>query len=104
MDVHEDPYIDDLTGGGDCEQALRTLYHFLDGELTTERRHAIQRHLDQCSPCLEAFDFEMELKVIVARSCRDQVPDRLRRRVAEVLQEAERSSGSGTSQPPGTFV
>ena len=74
----------------ECQEALDTLYHFLDGELTAERRRAIQHHLDDCSPCLEAFDFEAELKVIIARSCRDQVPDRLRRRVAEALAEASR--------------
>lgn len=104
MDGHIKPETDELAGGGDCEQALRTLYHFLDGELTPDRRHAIQRHLDQCSPCLEAFDFEMELKVVVARSCRDQVPERLRQRVAAVLHEAEQASGSGASRPPGTYV
>ena len=71
-----------LTSGGECEEALRTLYHFLDGELTPDRRQAIQHHLDECSPCLEAFDFEAELKLAVARCCRDQVPERLRQRVA----------------------
>ena len=73
---------------GDCTQALRTLYYFLDGELTPDRRLAIQRHLDECSPCLEAFDFEAELKMVIARCCRDQVPESLRQRVAEVLAEA----------------
>ena len=67
--------MDDWPSGGDCEQALRTLYHFLDGELTPERRLAIQHHLDECSPCLEAFDFEAELKIVIARCCRDQVPE-----------------------------
>jgi mycothiol system anti-sigma-R factor len=74
--------------GGDCNEALRTLYYFLDGELTEERRQAIQHHLDECSPCLEAFDFEAELKMAIARCCRDQVPDGLRQRVAEVLAKA----------------
>jgi mycothiol system anti-sigma-R factor len=76
---------------GDCEQALRTLYTFLDGELTRERRVAIQQHLDKCSPCLEAFDFEAELKIVVARCCRDQVPEHLRQRVAYLLEEASRA-------------
>ena len=79
--------------GGDqvdveCQQALDTLYHFLDGELTPERRSAIQHHLDRCSPCLEAFDFEAELKVVVARRCREQVPEHLRIRVAMALSQA----------------
>jgi mycothiol system anti-sigma-R factor len=86
----------ELASGGDCEQALRTLYFFLDGELTPERRRAIQHHLDECSPCLEAFDFEAELKMVVARCCRDEVPDRLRQRVADVLARA--------SQPPPKLV
>jgi mycothiol system anti-sigma-R factor len=90
MDERPDSKYDvgDLFGGGECEAALRTLYHFLDGELTPERRRAIQRHLDECSPCLQAFDFEAELKVLVARCCRDQVPERLRIRVAQVLAKA----------------
>lgn len=77
-----------LYRGGDCQDALHTLYHFLDGELTADRRQAIRRHLDQCSPCLHAFDFEAELKIVVARSCRDQVPDHLREKIARALSEA----------------
>ena len=83
-----DRNMDERASEGDCEQALRTLYYFLDGELTVERRQAIQHHLDECSPCLEAFDFEAELKMVVARCCRDQVPEGLRQRVADVLSQA----------------
>jgi mycothiol system anti-sigma-R factor len=83
---HE-PSVDDLVGGS-CQEALETLYNFLDGELTAERRAAIQRHLDQCAPCLEAFDFEADLKAVVARCCRDQVPEGLRHRIERVLTQA----------------
>ena len=34
----------------DCREALHRVYHFLDGELTPERRDQIARHLDECSP------------------------------------------------------
>ena len=91
--------VDDWLNGEDCEQALRTLYSFLDGELTDERRAAIQRHLSECSPCLEAFDFEAELKIAIARSCRDQVPEGLRQRIADVIHQA-----SQTSEAPGKHV
>jgi mycothiol system anti-sigma-R factor len=79
-------------GGGepDCQEAIHTLYHFLDGELTDNRRLEIQHHLQECSPCLEAFDFEAELKMVIARKCKDQVPPALRQRVAEALSEASR--------------
>jgi mycothiol system anti-sigma-R factor len=76
---------DHLDLGVDCEEAVHTLYHFLDGELTAERKANIQHHLEECSPCLDAFDFEAELKLLVARKCRDQVPEALRIRIAEIL-------------------
>lgn len=71
-----------------CREAIDTLYHFLDGELTDERRHEIAVHLDECGPCLDAFDFEAELKSVIARKCRDQVPEALRQRVYLALLDA----------------
>jgi mycothiol system anti-sigma-R factor len=68
-----------------CQEAIATLYSFLDGELTSDRRLQIQHHLDECAPCFGAFDFEADLKALVARKCRDVVPEALRRRVAEAL-------------------
>jgi mycothiol system anti-sigma-R factor len=81
------PYsgFDDRPVSDPCQEAIATLYTFLDGELTTDRRETIQRHLDDCSPCFEAFGFEAELKAVIARNCRDEVPDSLRRRVADAL-------------------
>ena len=68
-----------------CTDAVHRLYHFLDGELDDARRARIRRHLDECLPCLEAFDFEHELRVMIARSCQDQVPDTLRNRVYRAI-------------------
>jgi mycothiol system anti-sigma-R factor len=77
------------SGGYDrCQEAIHTLYHFLDGELTPLRRQEIAKHLDECRPCLGAFDFEADLKLVIARQCRDQVPEALRRRVLHALWEA----------------
>ena len=68
-----------------CSDAVRRLYDFLDGELDNDRRASIRRHLEECPPCLEAFDFENELRVLIARKCRDQVPDNLRNRVFQAI-------------------
>jgi mycothiol system anti-sigma-R factor len=68
-----------------CQDAIATLYSFLDGELTAQRREMIQYHLEDCSPCFAAFGFEAELKAVIARKCRDDVPESLRRRVADAL-------------------
>ena len=69
----------------ECTESLHRLYHYLDGELTVDVRTAIERHLTDCPPCGEAFDFEVELRAVISRKCRDQAPDSLRRRIAEAI-------------------
>lgn len=75
-----------------CQEAIATLYSFLDGELTADRRALIQHHLDECGPCFEAFGFEAELKEVIGRKCRDEVPQALRLRVAEALRAEDASA------------
>jgi mycothiol system anti-sigma-R factor len=70
---------------GNCDEALHELYTFLDGELTDDRRSRIRVHLDDCSPCLEVFDFEAELRIVIKQKCRDQVPDALRQRIFDTI-------------------
>ena len=67
------------------QMCIRDRYLFLDGELDDSARVRIESHLRQCSPCLEAFDFEAELRRIVADRCRDRVPDELRARIQTLL-------------------
>jgi mycothiol system anti-sigma-R factor len=76
---------DDGGSTADCREAVETLYHYLDGELTYERRVVIQRHLDECHDCIEAYEFEAELRIAVSRSCREPVPPSLIARVAEAI-------------------
>jgi len=80
--------------GVDCNETIERLYYFLDGELTEERRVVIQIHLDECAPCLDAFDFEAELRHVIASRCKDHVPDSLRQRVLDAILEEERRTGS----------
>jgi mycothiol system anti-sigma-R factor len=70
-----------------CESALQELYLFLDGELTVDKRSQIKHHLDDCSPCFEAFDFEAELRNVISTRCRDEVPDSLREAVARIIDD-----------------
>jgi len=71
---------------GNCDDALHELYHYLDGQLDDTRRKTIQHHLDDCPPCYEAFDFELELRVVIARKCHDTVPEHLKQRIADAIQ------------------
>lgn len=69
----------------DCNDAVHTMYHFLDGEMTADLKAEMQRHLEACAPCFEAFDFEAELRQLIARKCRDSAPESLVNRIQESI-------------------
>ncbi len=73
---------------GDCSTMISRLYHFLDGELTEQRRAKIQVHLDGCPSCYSAFDFEAELRIVVANRAQTQVPPQLIERIRISLLES----------------
>ena len=75
-----------------CREAMAKLYSFLDGDLTEQRREAVQRHLDECSPCVQAYDFEAELKKVLATRCKDSVPESLKERIYNALRSEEQKS------------
>jgi mycothiol system anti-sigma-R factor len=75
----------DGMGMDECEDAVHRLYHYLDGELTPERRAEVRRHLDDCSPCFKAFDFEADVRQLIQQRCRDEVPAGLRERIAQAI-------------------
>jgi mycothiol system anti-sigma-R factor len=71
----------------DCAQTVAWLYEFLDGELTEERRIAIEAHLNFCPPCGHVVSFEAELRRVIVDRARDRVPDQLRVRIQIALAE-----------------
>lgn len=84
----------DASGRTDCDEALRELYTFLDGELTVERRETISRHLEGCGHCHEVEDFEVELRQVIATCCREAVPEHLKARVAAALEALRDGQGA----------
>lgn len=77
----------------DCADAVAQLYSFLDGELDAPTVARVEAHLHHCSPCLEAFDFEAELRKVIVSKCREEVPGDLRFRIMSVLERLEESPG-----------
>jgi anti-sigma factor (TIGR02949 family) len=70
----------------DCEQTLRELEIFLDGELTADDLEHVRAHLGECLDCLQVFDFHMELKSVIRAKCREQqIPPGLLGRVKSCL-------------------
>jgi anti-sigma factor (TIGR02949 family) len=72
----------------DCEQTLRELETFLDGELTPDDLEHVRAHLSECLDCLQVFDFHVELKSVIRAKCQEQqVPPGLLARVKTCLGE-----------------
>jgi anti-sigma factor (TIGR02949 family) len=71
----------------DCNETIRELDAFLDGELPQEVRTHIHAHLDGCMDCLQAYDFHAELKAAIRRKCsNDDLPPGLLGRLESCLQ------------------
>lgn len=68
----------------DCSETLRELELFLDGELSGEQFDHVRSHLDGCIECYHAFDFQAELKQVIAEKSRtEQMPDGLLDRIRQ---------------------
>jgi mycothiol system anti-sigma-R factor len=74
----------------DCSEVLHAVYGFLDGEIDDDAKHRIREHLDECAPCLRQFGIEQEVKMLVARCCRDdRAPESLRLRIVTRIREVQ---------------
>ncbi|HEV7651829.1 MAG TPA: mycothiol system anti-sigma-R factor [Actinophytocola sp.] len=72
----------------DCSAVLAEVWLFLDHECDTERRQLLEKHLNECSPCLEEFGIEEHLKVLLARKCGgEQAPEALKQRLREKIRK-----------------
>jgi mycothiol system anti-sigma-R factor len=70
------------TTKADCQETIEELYAYLDGELSREQRQHVQGHLDGCLDCYSAFDFQAELRIVIAAKCKDDpLPPGLAERV-----------------------
>ena len=71
----------------DCNDTLREMEAFLDDELSDDVVTSLRAHLGGCHDCLQAFDFQAELKAVIAEKCRrDEMPPGLLSRIEECLQ------------------
>lgn len=89
-----------------CGDVLAEVWLFLDHECDAERRERLQRHLDECSPCLEEYGIDEQLKALLHRKCGgEHAPDALKKRLRDsirktVLEQADVTvitSSEGTS-------
>jgi mycothiol system anti-sigma-R factor len=91
----------------DCAEVLAEVWLFLDHECDTARRKLLERHLDECQPCLAEYGLDEKLKKLLATKCSgDRAPAELKNRLRAsirtiVLEQADVTVEDG---PDGTVV
>jgi mycothiol system anti-sigma-R factor len=83
----------------DCSEVLSEVWLFLDHECDQKRRELLEKHLDECSPCLEHFGIEEHLKVLLARKCGgEHAPETLKQRLRDQIRKTVAEQGIVTVQ------
>jgi mycothiol system anti-sigma-R factor len=93
----------------DCTEVLQEVWLFLDHECDPVRRRTLERHLDECHPCLEQFGIEEHLKELLARKCGgehapESLKERLRTSLHATVTEQRRDASGATVEYRSTTV
>ena len=70
-----------------CEEALRLLAAYIDGELSAAVKDDVHRHLDACRNCCSRAEFERGLKTQLAALGATPVRPELENRVRSLISE-----------------
>lgn len=81
-----------------CEEALRRLAAFLDGELDPSEAAEVERHLETCRSCYSRAEFERRLRDRLQSDLRPAtVPAELEERVRRIVRGFNGESGGGST-------
>ncbi len=71
-----------------CEEVLRLVWQFLDGEVDEVHYHEIAIHVAECTACGPRFEFQRRLLVLIETKCREgPVPVALKQRLFRLLED-----------------
>lgn len=86
-----------------CEEALRRLYEFLDGELDARSAREVRRHIELCEGCHPQVRLTTDFHDALHRAARGQpvCPESLRRKVGEMLREEQARNTEKGEDAPG---
>jgi anti-sigma factor (TIGR02949 family) len=76
-----------------CEEAIRRLAAYLDGELVTADAGEVEVHLERCRSCFSRAEFERRLKERVREDLRmTSVPEEAEGRIRTLLEQLSHAS------------
>jgi anti-sigma factor (TIGR02949 family) len=68
-----------------CEQALKCLLEFIDGELSESDHDRVEQHLRTCRSCFSRMEFESRLKQRLSTLQSDEAPSKSRDRIRDLI-------------------
>lgn len=68
-----------------CEEAVRRLAEYLDGELGERKDAEVERHLETCRSCWSRAEFERRIRARLADLRDDEVRPAFERRIRTLL-------------------
>jgi anti-sigma factor (TIGR02949 family) len=73
--------------GADCDEVIKDLEAFVDGELPRERAMLVAEHLATCSPCFGHGEFRRRVQVIIRSKCggSEDLPPHLVERIRRAI-------------------
>ena len=85
----------------DCAEVLAEVWLFLDHECDDARRKLLERHLDECTPCLAEYGLDEKLKKLLATKCSgEHAPDGLKNRLRQSIRDIKSASLSACATQP----
>jgi anti-sigma factor (TIGR02949 family) len=73
-----------------CQEAVRLLYEYLDGELKDLPEEEVRAHFDACQRCFPHLKLEAAFRDAVRRaSCSECAPAELRDKLASLISEMD---------------
>jgi mycothiol system anti-sigma-R factor len=71
----------------DCHKVMRQLWEYLDNTVDETDRTLLQEHLVRCRRCCGELEFAVELRRLLADSRSEDMPDDIRQRLNETLED-----------------
>ena len=82
-----------------CDEALRLLAAYLDGELHDGSHESVEHHLEMCRSCFSRAEFERRLRGEMRRLRREEVSSDFADRVRGMLESFAPPVGKSTDGP-----
>jgi mycothiol system anti-sigma-R factor len=81
--------------GPNCEETLKEIERFLDGELDVLTEGQVTHHLSDCNPCMERTEFRKHVKLLVHEKCTEEaLPPGLSDKIKDLLRTFDAPAGA----------